>query len=66
MSKKPQEFTPEFKLQAINFVLNDKVPPGKVARDLDIGTENLKRWITIQVRGIFPVLDAIESLVFGS
>ena len=45
MSKKPREFTPEFKLQAVNLVLNDKVSPGKVARDLDIGTQNLKRWI---------------------
>ena len=52
MSKKPREFTPEFKQQAVNLVLNDNIPPGKVARDLDIGTQNLKRWIGIHEHGI--------------
>jgi transposase len=52
MSKKPREFTPEFKLQAVNLVLNDNVPARKVARDLDIGTQNLKRWIGIHQKSI--------------
>ena len=52
MSTKPREFTPEFKQQAVNLVLNDKVPPAKVARDLDIGIQNLKRWIGIYQQGI--------------
>jgi transposase len=52
MSTKPREFTPEFKQQAVNLVLNDKVPPGQVARDLDIGIQNLKRWIGIYQQGI--------------
>jgi transposase len=52
MSKKPREFTPEFKLQAVNLILNDKVPPTKIARDLDIGTQNLKRWIGIHQQSI--------------
>jgi transposase len=52
MSTKPKEFTPEFKQQAVNLVLNDKIPPSKVARDLDIGIQNLKRWIGIYQQGI--------------
>jgi transposase len=52
MSTKPREFTPEFKQQAVNLVLNDKVPAGQVARDLDIGIQNLKRWIGIYQQGI--------------
>lgn len=59
MRTKPREFTPEFKQQAVNLVLNDKVPLKQVASDLDIGTQNLKRWIhhhqqsTLQQRPTF-------------
>jgi transposase len=52
MRTKPREFTPEFKQQAVNLVLNDRVPPSKVARDLDIGTQNLKRWINAHQRSV--------------
>ena len=61
MSTKPREFTPEFKQQAVNLVLNDKVPPGQVARDLDIGIQNLKRWIGIHQQGILEKLPAFTG-----
>jgi transposase len=47
MRTKPREFTPEFKTRAINLVLNEGISKAQVAKDLDIGMQNLKRWITI-------------------
>jgi len=47
MRTKPREFTAEFKTRAINLVLNDGISKAQVAKDLDIGMQNLKRWIAI-------------------
>ena len=52
MQTKPREFTAEFKTRAINLVLNDKLSKSQVAKDLDIGIQNLSRWIQIHEKSL--------------
>jgi transposase len=47
MRTKPREFTAEFKTRAINLVLRENLTKAQVAKDLDIGMQNLSRWIVI-------------------
>ena len=45
MTTKPRVFAAEFKNRAVQLVLNDKISISQVSKDLDIGIQNLSRWI---------------------
>ena len=45
MTTKPRVFAAEFKNRAVQLVLNDKISISQVSKDLDIGIQNLSRWV---------------------
>lgn len=45
MTTKPRVFAVEFKIRAVQLVLNDKISISQVSKDLDIGIQNLSRWV---------------------
>lgn len=46
MSRSPRRtFSPEFKLEAVNLVIEQKVPLRQVCRELDISESALGRWV---------------------
>ena len=47
MSKKPREFTPEFKARAVHLVLTKKLTKTRVAKDLDVDPQNISRWVKL-------------------
>ena len=47
MSKKPREFTPEFKARAAHLVLTEKLTKTRVAKDFGVDPQNISRWVNI-------------------
>lgn len=46
MGRKPKrKFSKEFKAEAVRLVLDEKLPLGRVARDLDVWPSNLESWV---------------------
>ena len=52
MSKKPREFTPEFKARAVHLVLTEKLTKTRVAKDLDVDPQNISRWVKLHEKSL--------------
>ena len=52
MSKKPREFTPEFKARAVHLVLTEKLTKTRVAKDLDVDPQNIGRWVKLHEKSL--------------
>jgi transposase-like protein len=47
MGKRGKLYSPEFKEEAVRLVhsSNERYPVAKIARDLDVSTETLRKWV---------------------
>ena len=52
MSKKPREFTPEFKARAVHLVLTEKLTKTRVAKDLGVDPQNISRWVKLHEKSL--------------
>ena len=52
MSKKPREFTPEFKARAVHLVLAEKLSKTQVAKDLGVDPQNISRWVKLHEKSL--------------